>query len=80
MTELLKPVRRTATMVRERVVVTLYPGAVIGFRRSRCRREYTLPLAAAYRLAVEADHAARKAEKRQASGRRTLVNRGLLRR
>jgi len=78
MTELTKKVRRTATVARERVVVTLYPGAVIGFRRSRTRREYTLPLMKAYAMAIEAEQARVRAEKAAKRGRKTLVKRGLL--
>jgi len=38
---------------RDQIVVTLYPGGIIGFRALRCRKEHTLPLSKAYLLAVE---------------------------
>lgn len=78
MTRLLKPVKRTTETSRADLVVTLYPGAVIGLRQKRCRKEYTLPLITVFRLAIEAEQARVKAEKRKARGQRVLVRRGLL--
>ena len=78
MTKLLKPVKRTTETSRVDLVVTLYPGSVIGLRQKRCRREYTLPLLTVFRLAIEADQARVKAERRKARGQRTLVKRGVL--
>ena len=70
--------KRKADIDREQVVVTLYPGSVIGLRRSRTRKEYTLPLKTVYRLAIEAEADRKKREKAKARGRRVLVRRGLL--
>lgn len=54
-----KPVRRLFELLDRRgVVVTLYPKGVIGLRIRKTRREYFLTLAAAYRVAVDADRAA----------------------
>jgi hypothetical protein len=78
MIEVNKPVRRKVYAARENVVVTLYPGGVFGFRRLRSRKEYTLPVASAYKLAIEAEQARVKAEKRKARGVKTLVRRGAL--
>lgn len=77
-TKLTKAVKRTADMARLELVVTLYPSNVIGLRQKRCRREYTLPLLTVFKLAIEADQARVKAEKRKARGQRVLVRRGLL--
>lgn len=74
-----KAVSRMASLERVDLVVTLYPGGVIGLRQKRCRKEYTLPLMAVYKQAILADQERVKAERRKQSGRRTLVNRGLLR-
>ncbi len=89
-TKLTKEVRRSTEGIDRRpVVVTLYPNRTIGFRLLRCRREFTLPLARAYRMAVEATAEAnrrarqeKRNEERKARGltpRRRLVSRGLLR-
>jgi len=37
---------------RDKITVTLHPDNTIGFRGHKCRREYRLPLAAAYKLAI----------------------------
>lgn len=75
MTDLKKPVTRRAVIltdhrVRARdcdeVSVTLHPNGTIGFRAKRGRKEYTLPLATAYKLAIQAQAAADKAEKAKA--------------
>jgi len=61
MTELKKPVRRETTILldnrltvrnKDRIIVTLYPDQTIGFRQHKCRREYLLPLAACYKMAI----------------------------
>jgi hypothetical protein len=56
------------------VILTLYPGGVLGFRVKRCKREWTLPIVSAYRLAVQRELDLERAEKRK--GRKTLVRRG----
>lgn len=80
MTKLIKAVKRTAEVGREVLVVTLYPGAVLGLRRSRTRKEYTISLATCYTLAILQEQDRIKAEKRKAKGQggRRLANRGLL--
>jgi len=61
MTELKKPVRRTTELLldnriqardRDRIIVTLYPDLTIGFKQYKRRREYHLPLAVCYKLAI----------------------------
>jgi len=75
MTDLKKPVARKATILLDsrakarpidEVVVTLYPNGTIGFRAARTRKTFTLPLATCYRLAIEAQVKADKAEKAKA--------------
>lgn len=78
MTKLQKAVRRTADVGRETLVITLYPGAVLGMRRSRTRKEYTISLQTCYTLAILQEQDRIKAERKKARGRRTLANRGLL--
>jgi hypothetical protein len=65
MTPLERPIaRRTAGLHRGRqLVVTLYPGDIIGVRHLRMRKEYTLPLAAVYDMAVKAEVARARAER-----------------
>lgn len=71
MTLLHKPVRRsTATTVHDqgkhrRLVVTLYPGDVIGLRPEKTRREEFTSLAAVYSLAVKQRVARQRAERAQ---------------
>jgi hypothetical protein len=60
------------------LVVTLYPGGVIGLRQARCRKEYTLPLLVVFREAIDAETERTRAEKRKASGKKFLAKRGLL--
>ena len=55
---------RAEARARDQVVVTLYPNGTLGFRKKRCRREYVLSLAAAYRLAIEVEVRAEKAKKK----------------
>lgn len=75
MTDLLKPVaRRTRCLAAghgpeaRRIVVSLEPGDVLGFRLERTRRVFTLAIADAYRMAVrvhvEAEKAAKRARRR----------------
>jgi hypothetical protein len=66
MTPLRKRVqRRTVMPVRggRRIVVSLLPGDILGFREERTRREYLLSISGAYVYAVRLAVAARKAEK-----------------
>lgn len=78
MTKLTKPVKRTTETSRADLVVTLYPGSVIGIRQKRCRKEYTLPLLTVFRYAIEADQARVKTERRKARGQKFLAKRGVL--
>ena len=61
MTELTKKVARRVTLFldnrlaardRDKITVTLHPDGTIGFRGHKCRREYRLPLVAAYKMAI----------------------------
>lgn len=59
MTNLNHPVRRRTRAAYPvlrakpaRIVVTLFPGDVLVFRQERARREWYLPIAAAFRAAV----------------------------
>ena len=66
MTPLRTPVRRRAVGTvhgGRRLVVTLHPGDVLGFREERTRREYLLSIGAAYTYAVRLAVAARRVEK-----------------
>ena len=76
MTELKKPVRRSVGGVERGrdVILTLYPGGVLGFRIKRHKREWTLPVASAYRMAVERELDLARAEK--SKGKKRLVRRG----
>lgn len=83
MTRLQKPVKRfTIGTVFERghrrIVVTLYPGDLIGLRLERTRREYTAPLATVFATVCrwEVDHQRRRFEAQV----RELVKSGLPRR
>lgn len=69
MTPSTKPVRRlTPVYVRERglrpLVITVV-GSIIILRAKGCRREETLPIEAAYHLAVKSRVLRQRAEKRQ---------------
>ena len=77
-TKLQKAVRRTADVGRETLVITLYPGAVLGMRRSRTRREYTISLQTCYTLAILQEQDRIKAERKKARGLKFRANRGLL--
>lgn len=67
-TELNRPVtRRTRTPHRgRRVVVTIAPGDIIGFREERTRKTYWIDLGACFDMAVKIEVAHQKAEKRKA--------------
>ena len=66
MTDLRKPVRRRVTLPRGPVSVTLYPDGTIGFRESRRRVEFRLPLARLFVMAADAYQQQVKAERRAA--------------
>lgn len=67
MTELKEKVRRKVSgLLRRDLVVTLYPGGVLGIREMRCKKEFCVPLMVCYNLALAADRAATKREKQQA--------------
>ena len=78
MTKLNRPVKRTTDVGRETLVVTLYPGAVLGLRRCRTRKEYTISLQTCYSLAILQEQDRLKAERAKARGRKFRANRGLL--
>lgn len=78
MTRLQKAVRRTTDVGRETLVVSLYPGGVLGLRRLRTRREYTISLQTCYTLAILQEQDRLKAERAKAKGRTFRANRGLL--
>ncbi len=81
MTALRKPVQREVSgLLREDLIVSLYPGGVIGIRAKRTRREYQLRLVTVYRQAIEAAHAQARLEKHEArrAGRPHQVARDLL--
>lgn len=78
MTKLLKAVKRTADVGREVLVVTLYPGAVLGLRRIRTRKEFTISLQSCYVEAIEQTRGRERLAKLKARGQRVLATRGLL--
>jgi hypothetical protein len=78
MTRLQKAIRRTTDVGRETLVVSLYPGGVLGLRRLRTRREYTISLQTCYTLAILQEQDRIKAERAKAKGRKFRANRGLL--
>lgn len=72
MTDLTKPVSRrtkdgTRTTKGKRIVITLYPGDVIGLREERTRTTFVLPVEKVFQYAArvhaEAKRAARKSKK-----------------
>jgi hypothetical protein len=64
MTQLKKSVTRVVPgLLKRNLVVSLYPGGIIGIREARSRREYTLPLITVYRMAIEADREHRRLER-----------------
>ena len=72
-TALEKPVaRKTSAPHRGRqMIVTLYPGDVIGVRHLRTRKEYQLPLAWIFDMAVKAEVNRQRAERAKKRTRRT---------
>ena len=68
MTDLRKPVRRRTIHPHRgrRIVVTLHPGDVLGFREERLRKEYILSIAGAYEYAVRLEVERKRREKREA--------------
>lgn len=67
-TPLTHVVSRRTTVTRDagkRIVVTLEPGDVIGFRLERTRKTYWLTLEGAYHAAVKADVAKARAERKR---------------
>lgn len=65
MTDLTKRIkRRTVAPIRgRRIVVSLHPGDVIGFREERTRKEYLLSISGAYTYAVRLEVQRAKDEK-----------------
>lgn len=83
MTQLRRAVRREVSgVLREDLIVTLYPGGVVGIRAKRTRREYQLPLATIYHLAIDAELDRTRQEKALArrAGKPARVSRSLLHR
>ena len=72
MTDLRRRVkRRTVNSHRgRRIVVSLLPGDVLGFREERTRKEYLLSIAGAYVYAVRLEVERRKQERRAKRGQR----------
>lgn len=70
-TELRKAVsRRTIAPHRgRRVVVTIAPGDVIGFREERTRKTYWVSLGACFDMAVKLEVARQRAEKKKGAKR-----------
>jgi hypothetical protein len=70
MTDLTKPIRRIARNavsthgLSADLVVTLYPGGILGLREPRRRQEWTIPLEAVLTLAIQRDADAQRAAKR----------------
>ena len=83
MTPITKTVkRRTVGSHRgRRIVVSLHPGDVLGFREERTRKEYTVLISSAYIYAVRLEVERRAREKREARGRNArkfYAKRGML--
>jgi hypothetical protein len=76
MTEVRKPIRRSVGGVERGrdVILTWYPNGVLGFRIKRHKKEWTLPVVSAYRLAVQREMDVEQAAKRK--GKKRLVRRG----
>ena len=74
MTDLRKPVkRRTVAPHRgRRIVVSLLPGDVLGFREERTRREYLLTIAGGFEYAVRLEVERRRRDKAQARKQRKI--------
>lgn len=66
MTKLNTKVRRIVPgLMRRDLVITLYPGGVMGLREARCKKEFCIPLMTCYNLAIAADRAVAKREKQR---------------
>ena len=68
-TALSRPVARKAAFTQDagrRLVVTLYPGDLLGLRAERTRNEYVVTLGAIFSMAVKLHLAAKRAEKAKA--------------
>ena len=76
MTKVGRPVRRSVEGVERGrdVILTLYPGGVLGFRIKRHKKEWTLPVVSAYRMAVQREMDVQQAAKRK--GKKRLVRGG----
>jgi len=76
MTSLTKPItRRTDNEIRDGsrrrpLVITLYPGGIVGLRPSKTRREEIITIEAIYSLAVKQRVAKERAEKKAARKRK----------
>jgi hypothetical protein len=77
MTAVHRPVRRSVENIdRGRdAILTIYPGGALGIRLKRHRREWTISVAAVYRMAVQRELENERAERRKASGRKVRVAR-----
>ena len=66
MTDLTKRVKRRTIKPHRgrRIVVTLHPGDVLGFREERTRKEFLFSVGGAYDYAVLLEVARRRAEKK----------------
>lgn len=82
MTPLTKTVRRRSEEYfrdrskMRRIIVSIHPGGFIGLRLEKCRKEETLSISAAYRMAVSARVSFERMEK--AKKKSKLVRRGKL--
>ena len=67
MTDLTKRVKRRTVHPHRgrRIVVTLHPGDVLGFRHERLRKEFLLSVGGAYDYAVMLEVERRRREKRE---------------
>lgn len=68
MTPLNKAISRRANHAKDggrRVIVTLFPGDVIGFRLERQRKSFKLPILACYHAAVKAELGVQRAAKKR---------------
>lgn len=72
MTNLNKPVRRRGCVPYRgrRIVVSMEPGDLLGFRLERTRRTEYLPISACYERAVIARVLRERAEKRKLKGKK----------
>lgn len=65
-TLLTKPVRRRVDMMRGPVIVTLVPGGLVSFREKGRRKSFEMSLGRVFILAVDAEIARQKAERKAA--------------